>query len=335
MMKSFYLLSLVLLCTTTLFGAATSGAIPSGSIAQQPEPIPSLHELVLRAITKDITTKKPITSSAYHIKKFLIPSVPLSMQHEPITIQSLQMQAQKLAENFLATPALNVAPARTTVTTVQSADDLKTIIASAFSPEQFKKLQDYGLYEIIFNRLANILAKDYFLKLSPKKEWRKPELLPEWLREHFTGVSIQDLLDYNDIDFSDEQIFVNDEIDQYLWLDNMYINDLIGLDKTPAINDYLHSLRFGSNLITTIKSNAFAKFQGVNEIVLDYNNITVIEPHAFDILRLSKALNPKVYLHNNPIANDPKERARVEEEVRIATNGRGRVIWDESRWKRK
>lgn len=340
-----YLFSFALVCAPALFGATTSDSIPSEQyqhVLQQDnipatiatKTIPTLQELALRSFIKDITTKRPLTTPLSMTTQLPTSTTSLSTHRKPITLQTLQIQAKKWAQNFLEQQTINPIP--TSTTEVQTADDLRAIIASLNLTDtlretrmpSIKSTADNILYarveDELFNHLASILAKDYFLKLSPTKDGRKPGLLPDWLREYFTGVSIQDLLDYNDIDFTDEGIYVNDWIDRYLWLDNLYINDLTGLDNTPATAHNLHSLRLTSNLITTIESNTFAKFQNITTINLGNNNITIIEPHAFNISGLHR-----VFLYNNPIAKDPKERTRIEEEVRTATNGNGQVIWDE------
>lgn len=295
--KNSYLFSFLMLCMPALFGAASSSSTPPEQYEQVQQSIPSLQELALRKITTIVPLKKT-ESTRTPLKSAIVSTFTTFL---PAT---LKPGVEKAADDFMHQMVVpeNLQPEdlRALIATLGLTEDQLhiTVPSSTSTPNNtvYATLEDE-----LFNRLAHIIAKDYFLKSPPQTvghsgffKGRDPQSLPAWLREHFTAVSIQDLLDYK-IDYKLYIMFA-------LWgfsFNNMYINDLAGFENIPGIAT-TPRLFLQGNQITTIKPGTFANLPQLKEL----------------------------WLHNNPIAENPEERARIEEEVRIATNGQGLVIWN-------
>lgn len=182
---------------------------------------------------------------------------------------------------------------------------------------------------------ASSLAVDHFLKLSPKKEERKPELLPAELRKHFTGVSIADLRRHNLIAISAGMLCLSD----------MYITDVTDLDTIPGIEEVTF-INLSNNRITHLPrfKTALTRLQ---ELSLHNNHIHTIDQDALDgmaslrWLRLqnnnmsalpAKLLLPtprlwELTLFNNPVVRDMEQHQQIETELQTATNDSCNVSW--------
>ncbi len=179
---------------------------------------------------------------------------------------------------------------------------------------------------------ASTRAIDYFLKLSAKKEERKPGLLPAELRKHFTGVSIKDLQRHNLIHISAGM----------LCLDNMYISDITDLDtvvagikKVTYINlsnnritqlprfetrlTQLQELSLHDNLIRTIDHGALDGMASLRWLRLDNNNISALPAK----LLLATPRLGQLTLFNNPIVRDIEQHKQIEAQLRAAS----KVSW--------
>lgn len=291
-MKNTYLFNILLLCMPTLFGAAIDG-----STSQEMEAVSGNHVTLQ---TKDGGNEN-IPLLAARTYSGLLKDLTAQYKSEPIKI--------KLADAYSKTTLqtiTNLIRSRSRYTTAEQLynNQLKDLPATTVdSIFELIKLSDYlDLDDVIMGALGQLLKRDhkfdatirdflhglaaqtekiiaaqminpYFLKLSTKKENRKPELLPHWLREHFTGVSIQNLLDYG----VELPIAKNGT-----WLDlsEMYINNLTGLKNIPHIEN-IELLTLLRNLITAIEPGVFASLPQLQELYLTTNRITTIEPNTF------------------------------------------------------
>lgn len=271
----YYLLSFLVLCNATLFGAASSSTDYQGQQPAAPGHIPPLYELSMQAVIDEM------------LKEEAIPIASSSSQEAPpksLFRRALRNLRKKLTRSK-KTSAL--APIESLVN-IDSPERLNEIINSlGLSDDQLnikvlsrKSTPDTNVYitlkEELLNRFASLIAKDHFLALAEQGKKLYPTLIPAWLQPHFTGVSIQNLLDYN-IHNHPEFKFIQGTV---LNLRLRQINDITGIKNIPGIQN-VTNIHLSMNLIRTITSNDFEQLQRLQSISLNNNRITHIQTRAF------------------------------------------------------
>lgn len=233
------------------------------------------------------------TRSPAIINKFPQPASPLQSPRALHTASKLMptsnlpttISKQSLQGLALDVIAKNLAAKYTLTEHIPTAENLAAIIKEAFTDKQLKQIVSSGrskneyitFEEELFNRLASIIANHYFLNIAG----RKLAVLPQWLREQFIGVSIQDLLDHG------EEFEVKDVRNRkVLDISGKSINDLTGLTNIPDIKT-VHYLISKDNYIATIKRGtfAFANLRSLRRILLNNNRIHFIESGSFSGLK--------------------------------------------------
>lgn len=192
---------------------------------------------------------------------------------------------------------------------------------------------DFQILNQLYPFAQQSIAAYSFLS-TPQSTIPEPEYT--WRKSKTFTISIAELIAWNKI----RPVQAGD-----LNLEQLHIADLTGLVTIPGIqhaisinlsNNFLKTLNAGifSNLPVValwLKNNQIAKidhlaFAGMDNLVmllLDDNQISSCPPGTFANLHNIQILS----LIGNPIGNNPIERKRIEEEVRIATNGQGGIIW--------
>lgn len=270
-----YLLSFALICTPALFGAAQSS---EPLIATNISHIPSLQELATRALTKHKTPK-------------LSPQVGSSTALVTVKPQSLKQTITRSLKPFLSSSGIEqisntiienpVTFENVNGDYIMSIIDELPLTSPPLTPATIETLK-----KRLYTQLARALAADCFIS----RGLQHFSDLPPYLRQHFTGVSIQELLDHN----VPLNIYTDSNGQVSLDLRLRSIDDLTGLNKIPG-SEHLQWLNLRNNYIEHIALGTFAGFTALQE----------------------------VWLLNNPIA--PEERARIEAEIRAVT-GRDDII---------
>lgn len=131
--------------------------------------------------------------------------------------------------------------------------------------------QGRKLYEKIANPQAEA-AKTAFLRLP--RGSRNPENLPHFLFPHFTGVSVQDLINTRNLPalgFSQENS--TDRGSFVLDLSNKYINDASGLENLPN-KEGIHGLRLNGNRLTSFDFGLLDGFTNIRLLNLTGNPLS-------------------------------------------------------------
>lgn len=177
----------------------------------------------------------------------------------------------------------------------------------------------------LYSGIAQQIAHDIYLRLRQENQLSPQDAyaqLSPFLREHFKGVSVQDLLDYALEDsFTFKYIeSATDTLDNIfnvrdVRLTNIHINDLRHIDKIPSIRQ-VKRLFLNNNYINVIHPETFAHLTQLQELYLHDNPITDIPPSRFAsltklrwlILPLSIDKANKQQIHTAVRAIAPKVR---------------------------
>jgi Leucine-rich repeat (LRR) protein len=258
-------------------------------------PIPSLRDLALEVLAKNVV-QKPIIRLPLLNSSESMPELPAEERRAPAPLRQLvkktmdrpikQVQppfAQqitpemlKLIESRLTVPIVNVQETDVwnminnlpsvmgvNITNTAIAQDLFEKVATQIAHDAYLQLRKEGKLDYYLG-LFQIGNK----QLSPKEGYNQ---LSPFLKTHFKGVSIQDLIDNDLLPAIKYKI---------LTLSEHFINNLSGFKNIPDINNLYH-LSLGDNLITEILPEEFTGVTGLRSLSLGYNKITKIAPEAF------------------------------------------------------
>jgi hypothetical protein len=201
---------------------------------------------------------------------------------------------------------------------------------------------------VLYEELAAFIAQREFLLQAARRTERKLNILPYWLFLRFNGFSIQDLNDHQEFDPIKMFYFKQPGISAtLLTFAHMQLNSLVGLATINIPQDQTLKFYLQHNILTTIAPDTIQRFPRTEELHIHNNRfttltaamlagltqlrvlkahnnaITTIEPGTFTSL---KNLHD-VWLCGNPIAHDKKERERVEQEIKTATEGTCTIHW--------